>query len=192
MSEEPAPQTPRPGVRRVFENLYEELRRFAECLRTENRNLMPSIGKTDLTNLAFEKLVREEANRRMQGRSELAEKDSAAFKSCFARACHDVLVDRLRRRLAAKRGGERRREELAEDSKVAPDRELELCGFLDELRLLGEQREELARIVELHLFGAMTLDEIAAEVGFSPSKVSRELRFARAWMRQRMEKEEHP
>jgi RNA polymerase sigma factor (TIGR02999 family) len=192
VSEEPSSPRPAPGVRGIFQNLYEELRQFAECLRTENRNLMPTIGKTDLTDLAFEKLVHEEARRRLQGRSELADKDSAAFKSCFARACHDVLVDRLRRRLAAKRGGELRREDLTEDSKVAPDHELELFGFLDELRLLGEQREQSERVVELHLLGGLTVDEIARELGVSPSQVSRELRFARAWLSQRLQKERRP
>lgn len=189
MSEEPPSVPPASGVRRVFENLYEELRQFAECLRSENRSLMPAIGKTDLTNRAFEKLVHEETRRRLQGRSELADKDSAAFKSCFARACREVLIDQLRRRFALKREGGRRHGPLAESSKVAIDPSLTFLALDEALELLGRKDKGLERIAEMGIYGGMSPMEISRELGMEEKAVEAALRFALAWLGQHFAKE---
>jgi DNA-directed RNA polymerase specialized sigma24 family protein len=44
-----------------------------------------------------------------------------------------------------------------------------------------------ARLVEMRFFGGMTAEEIAASLGAPLHVVRRDLRFARAWLRQQME-----
>jgi DNA-directed RNA polymerase specialized sigma24 family protein len=192
MSDVPPNPPPSSGVRRVFENLYEELLQFAECLRLENRNLMPAIGKTDLTNHAFEKLVHEETRRRLQGRSELADKDSAAFKSCFARACREILIDNLRRRFAKKREGGRRSKSLSEDSSLTSGPELTLLALDEALGLLGQKDTHLERIAEMALYGGMSPEEISRELGLEAKEIDSKLRFALAWLRRHFEEESQP
>ena len=40
----------------------------------------------------------------------------------------------------------------------------------------------LAQVIELHYFGGLTYDQIAAAAGASTATVHRELRLARAWL----------
>ncbi len=170
-------------MRHIFDILYRELRRLAECLVAANRNLVPSLLPTELTHEVFAKLVQEEVRRRSQGRSELADKGSTEFKRYFAAACRDVLIDRLRRRTATKRGHGKVHKELDEASLLSPDRELGMLELHDELRRLGERGSDLEQIVEMHVFGAMTIAEIAKETGLSTATVERRLRLAWALLR---------
>jgi DNA-directed RNA polymerase specialized sigma24 family protein len=40
----------------------------------------------------------------------------------------------------------------------------------------------LAQVIELHYFGGLTYDQIAAAVGKSAATVDRDIRLARAWL----------
>jgi RNA polymerase sigma-70 factor, ECF subfamily len=54
---------------------------------------------------------------------------------------------------------------------------------LDEaLDSLMQLEPRLAQVVELHYFGGMTYEEIAASVGSSAATVHRDIRLARAWL----------
>jgi RNA polymerase sigma factor (sigma-70 family) len=44
----------------------------------------------------------------------------------------------------------------------------------------------LAQVVELHYFGGLTYDEIAAAAGASSATVHRDIRLARAWLLNQM------
>jgi RNA polymerase sigma factor (sigma-70 family) len=48
-------------------------------------------------------------------------------------------------------------------------------------RLAGRDARK-ARVVELHYFGGLNYDEIAATLGISAATVDRDLRFAKAWL----------
>jgi len=49
-------------------------------------------------------------------------------------------------------------------------------------RLIGNWTEGLAQVIELHYFGGLTYDQIAAAVGASAAIVHRDIRLARAWL----------
>jgi RNA polymerase sigma factor (sigma-70 family) len=51
------------------------------------------------------------------------------------------------------------------------------------LSRLAQLDERKAKVVELHYFGGMTREEIAAELGLTVSTVKRDLRLAVAWLR---------
>lgn len=183
----PNPLDPcRTEVARIFENLYAELQRIAEYLLP--RSPMASLTRTELTHEAFRKLVQEDVRRRTAGRSDLAAKPSAEFTACFAAACRDVLVDHARRRSAAKRGGKREREPIESISPLRADHDLEVLTLDDEIRLLATKNPDVARLVELRLFAPSTLKECAEILGVSESTVDRLWRFAKAWLKDRMER----
>ncbi|MBL9149832.1 MAG: hypothetical protein JNM94_14165 [Phycisphaerae bacterium] len=52
----------------------------------------------------------------------------------------------------------------------------------DALRTLAERDPRQARIVEMRVFGGMTVDETALALGVSPRTVELDWRMARAWL----------
>jgi RNA polymerase sigma factor (sigma-70 family) len=60
---------------------------------------------------------------------------------------------------------------------------LELDQVLEELRGFDDLK---CRIIELRFFGGLTYDEAAAALDISVSTLDRELRLAKAWLRNRM------
>ena len=91
-----------------------------------------------------------------------------------------LLVDHARKKATAKRSAPR--EELTVDiPEVARQNGVELLAFHDALGRLSELDERKGRVVELRVFGGMTIDETAAEIGIAPVTVTMDWRFARAW-----------
>lgn len=60
---------------------------------------------------------------------------------------------------------------------------LVLTESLDELATLNERR---ARVVEMRVFGGMTVAEVAEELGVSGATIELEWRTARAWLWRRL------
>lgn len=114
------------------------------------------------------------------------------FMATAATAMRHVLVDRLRRRSADKRGGDARRADIdinlvADDSASG----LTLGGVrlleLDELLIeLAKADPRAAAGVEMRLFGGMDQQAIALVQGVSRTVVASDWQFARAWLASRM------
>ncbi len=104
------------------------------------------------------------------------------FFAVAARAMRSVLVDRARRRIAAKRGGDNRRIELDECVDSFEDRSKDLLALDVALRELHDMDPELAQIVELRFFGGMKHPAIAGVMGLSLRRVERGWATARAWL----------
>jgi RNA polymerase sigma factor (TIGR02999 family) len=104
------------------------------------------------------------------------------FLAIAGRAMRNLLVDHARSRGREKRGGRQPHVTLAgivEDG--GGDLEiLDLHAALDKLAGLDERQ---AKIVEMSYFAGMTGDEIAAQLDIHRNTVVRELRMARAWLR---------
>lgn len=92
-----------------------------------------------------------------------------------------VLVDSARRRRAARRGGGN---PVAFDESIARDatREPALQALDDALEALAGADAELARLVELRVFGRHGVHAIGELLGLSPRTVKRRWRFARSWL----------
>ncbi len=156
--------------------VYAELRRIAQAF-LRNRHPDESLQPTALINEAYLKLF---------GSGEPQFADRAHFLAVMARVMRQVLIDHARAASAEKRGGERERVDW--DTVV----QLESGGSPRQLRMLeldralGELESEntpLARIVEMHYFGGMTAEEVAAVEGRSAHAIRHDLRLARAWLR---------
>ncbi|MFN7934713.1 MAG: ECF-type sigma factor [Bryobacteraceae bacterium] len=156
--------------------LYDELRRIAQAhLRAERpgHTLQPTA------------LLHEAYMRVFAHHPDFA--DRAHFVATMALAMRRILVDYARSRNGAKRGGKQR-------VQLGHDEELSLEGadasellMLDSaLDSLAQEKEQVARFIEMHYFGGMTAAEIAEVTGVSVHMVRQRIRFGQAWLRRCM------
>ncbi len=110
----------------------------------------------------------------------------AHFFATAALTIRSVLTDHARARLADKRGGGRVRMTLTEsamgEESMAADL-LTLDQLLSQLQTLDPRT---ATVVELTYFTGLQREQIGEVLDISLATVDRELRFARAWLGQRM------
>ncbi len=165
---------------RLIPQIYEELRRVAgRYMRFErvNHTLQP----TALVNEAYTKLIQE---------PHVHWKSRAHFFATASRLMRHILVDHARARRAGKRGGVQHQVTLAEDILPAPGQSpidvLALHETLERLTVLDPRQ---GRIVELHFFGSLSFEEIAAVLQVSERTVKRDWRMARAWLKLELSKE---
>jgi RNA polymerase sigma factor (TIGR02999 family) len=156
---------------RLAEALYPELRRLAAALMRRERQ-DHTLQPTALVAEAFLRLVDE---------SRIEWKDRAHFLGIAARVMRQILVDHARRHGAAKRGAGARPITLdANLSGGAGPVELLLVNdALDRFAVLDERG---ARVVEMRVFGGLTVDEIAAALGVSKRTVNNDWAMARMWL----------
>lgn len=101
-----------------------------------------------------------------------------------------VVVDHERHRFREKRGGGRADGSVEEVLRVAvesprnPVDVLPLDAALTELRVIGERA---AQVVELRYLAGFSHDEVAEVLGIGRATVARSWRFARAWLRRRLQ-----
>ncbi len=108
--------------------------------------------------------------------------DRAHFLALASEIMRNLLVDRARARMAAKRGGGQLPLELNETLLVAEEH-LERVTELDEaLCRLGAVSQRQALLLQHRYFGGLSLEESAAAVGISLATAKRDLRSARAWL----------
>lgn len=162
--------------------VYDELAKIA---RREFRAQAPghTLQPTALINEAVLRLVD----------SDISWRDRCHFLAVMTTTIRWVLVDHARARQREKRGGEAVRVTLSGD---IPGEEpaVDLLDLDAAMTALKAHDERKARIVELHYFGGLKYDEMATALGLSEATVHRELRFSRAWLRDRLEgrPEAHP
>jgi len=157
---------------RVFPLVYDELRRLASMVRSGRAS--ETYNATALVHEAYLKLTRSQS---------LAVADRAHFLNLAARAMRQVLVDKATERAAQKRGGGQIHITLADSHGDERDLHHEELLDLDRaLRALAEENERAARVVECRYFGTMSAEETAAALDISLPTVTRDWRFARAWL----------
>ena len=170
---------------RLLPLVYGDLRRVARALaRGERRN--HTLQPTAVVHEAWIQLVGSGVQ------SPEAEWQSREhFLAIAARAMRRVLVDYARRRNRIKRGAGIEQVPLLEDTD-APSAEAEgslnlhlaVHHALDRLESFAPQE---ARVVELRVFGGLTLDESADCLGVSRRTAVRLWRRARAWLEAELE-----
>ena len=97
-----------------------------------------------------------------------------------------ILVDHARSRRSLKRGSGAAREPLSESvaSPVPAGDVVDLDEALTRLSALDPRK---GRVVELYYFAGLRHEEIAGLTDTSPATVDRDLRFARAWLKSRLQ-----
>jgi RNA polymerase sigma factor (TIGR02999 family) len=158
--------------------VYDELRRVAARYIGRERPGQ-TLQATALVNEAFVRLVNEKA-RGFQNRSH--------FVAIAALSMRQILVERARRRAAAKRGGAPRQVTL--DDAMLPDggTPIDVLALDEALTRLAGMDLTQAKIVELRYFGGLTIEETAEALHSSPATVKREWAMARAWLKTELQK----
>jgi RNA polymerase sigma-70 factor, ECF subfamily len=93
-----------------------------------------------------------------------------------------ILVDRARRRTAAKRGARAPGIDIERMLDLSTKRSAELVALDDALNTLAAVDPRKARIVELRFFAGLEVKETAAVVGVSAETVMRDWKLAKAWL----------
>ena len=126
-----------------------------------------------------------EALLRLAGQAELAVCGKTHVQALFAQAMRRILVDHARGRVTHKRGGRRVRVAL-DESLIPAGAEQDLLDLQGVLERLAQVDSAQARLVELRIFGGMTVAEAALELGVSKRTAEREWTAARAWLRREL------
>ncbi len=152
--------------------VYEELRGLA---RQYMRRQSPAhtLQPTALVHEAFLRVANHDT---------LAGGNKARVYALCARSMRHILVDHARRKLASKRGGNQIRIQLADRllTSNADHDVLDIHAVLERLSALDPRQAEL---VELRVFGGMTVEEAADALGVSKRTAERYWTAARAWRR---------
>jgi RNA polymerase sigma factor (TIGR02999 family) len=159
--------------------VYGELRRIA---RSFMRRQSPghTLQPTALLNEAFIKLF---------GGSTPHVLDRVHLLALMSRTMRQVLVDHARARGAAKRGGGEARVPWETNIEVRAGEGVEQVKLLAvhrALQALECENRPLAEVLEMHYFGGMTAEEMAAATSRSVHVVRHDLRIARAWLRREL------
>jgi RNA polymerase sigma factor (TIGR02999 family) len=152
--------------------VYDELRRLASrYLRRERPG--HTLQTTALVHEAYLKLV---------DRSHASWQNRIQFFAAAAQVMRHVLVDYARNRRALKRGGEYLRLSLDEAAISANEKDADLLALNEALDGLALMDPQQSRVIELRVFGGLTVAETAEALGISSRTVKREWSTAKAWL----------
>jgi RNA polymerase sigma factor (TIGR02999 family) len=156
--------------------LYAELRRLAAALTAQlppGQTLQP----TALVHEAYLRLVRDEESG-WQGRRH--------FFGAAAQAMRDILIEQARHKASVKSGGKAQRVELAEGVAWIEPPSSDLLALDDAIQQLEAEDPQLAEVVRLRYYTGLSVEETASVLGVSISTLTREWRYARAWLASRL------
>jgi RNA polymerase sigma factor (TIGR02999 family) len=171
LKENPGPEGNLPAAE-LLPELYVELRRLAAALTTRlppGQTLQP----TALVHEAYLRLV---------GHRDPGWEGRRHFFGAAAQAMREILIEQARRKGSRKRGGGARRVELSEDLVLIEPPADDLLALDEAIAQLQVERPHLAEVVQLRYYTGLSVEETADVVGRSVSTVTREWRFARAWL----------
>jgi RNA polymerase sigma-70 factor, ECF subfamily len=162
-----------PGaLEQLTPRVYDELRRIAGHFMRDERHGR-TIQTTALVHEAYLKLI---------DVTSVGWQHRAHFFAVSAQIMRHILLDRARRRVAAKRGGAAPRVNLDEVPDIGSGRARELIALDDALNAMAKVDPRKARVVELRFFAGLSVEETAEVLKVSSDTVKRDWRLARAWL----------
>ncbi len=156
----PLLETPQHGEPMAAEELllhvYSELRRLAAAKMSSEASGQ-TLQPTALVHEAWLRLVGDA--QRWENR--------AHFFGAAAEAMRRILIDRARRKLAARHGGGSEHVDVDEIEIVAPGKDEELLAIHEGLEALAARDARKAELVKLRCFAGLSIDEAAEILGIS-------------------------
>ena len=170
----------------LFPLIYDELRAIA-ANRLGPRHQDRTLGTTALVHEAFIKLF---------DRTHLEWSDRSHFFKVASMAMRQIITDRARAHLAARRGGGAEHVDVDDAASVgdaAADRAAEEAIDLERALVELETHEpRLAEMVQLRFYGGLSVEETAEALDVSDRTVKRDWRRARAILHDRLNRDVTP
>ncbi len=155
---------------RLAELLHRELRRLAR-MRIRSERADHTLQTTALVHEVYLRLFPRQINW----------ENRAHFFAVASNTMRRILVDYARKRHADKRDAGVR--VILEAQCFVSEDQLERVIQVDEaLTKLAAVQPRQGRVVELHVFGGLTMIEAAGVLGISPRTAKRDWEFAKAWL----------
>lgn len=158
--------------------VYEELRKLAAAKMAQQPDGQ-TLQATALVHEAWLRLA-DGANRQYASRRH--------FFSAAAQAMRHLLIERARRKLRERHGGELQRVDFDDVNITAltdDERLVQINAALEELAVLAPDKAE---VVKLRFFAGLDEKEIAELLNLSPRTVERYWSYAKAWLFERIPK----
>jgi RNA polymerase sigma factor (TIGR02999 family) len=165
------------ALERLTPLVYDELRRLARGYMRAERG-SHTLQATAVVHEAFLRLIH----------ANVDVHDRGHFFALASRLMRRVLVDHAKSRAREKRNAGAPELAIEDMDRTLPSTEFDVVALDDALECLLQLDPRMAEVIELHYFGGMTYDEIAAAMGTSAATVHRELRLAKAWLLQEIKK----
>ena len=162
----------RQAAEQLLPLVYEELRRIAAS-KMANEAAGHTLQPTALVHEAWLRLVADK-NPRFENR--------AHFFAAAAEAMRRILIDRARRKRAARHGGGQQRVNLEEVDLPFDTDDDQLLAVNEALDKLATHHSLQAEVVKLRYFVGMTIEEAAQMLGISQPTAKRWWTYARAWL----------
>jgi len=160
--------------------IYDELRKLAAA-RLAQEKPGQSLQATALVHDAYIRLVDVDKAQHWDSRGH--------FFSAAAEAMRRILIEQARRKLAAKAGGRRERQELndlPDVADIASNDRLDLLALNEALQKLERNSPRKAQLVKLRFFAGLTLEEAAKVLGVAVSTASADWLYSKGWLQLEM------
>lgn len=112
------------------------------------------------------------------------------FFAAAAQAMRDILVEQARRKMAQKRGGDRRRVAAERAEPVFEPPSDDVLAVNEAVKRLEQNDPRKGQIVNLRYFARLTAAETAAALGVSVGTIEREWRYIRAYLQRELSADE--
>ncbi len=173
-----------------------DITRLLESLRNGDPSVterLLSLVYAELRALARSKMAREQPGHTLQPTALVHEawlrlgsqkfENRAHFFGAAAEAMRRILIERVRRKAAAKHGAGIDHVDADEvEVAIVPGKEAELLTVHEALDALAAFDPRKAELVKLHYFAGFTFAEAAEILGVSEPTARRDWQFARAWL----------
>ena len=153
--------------------VYEELRKLAAAKLTKEKPGQ-TLQATALVHDAYVRLVDVEQVQAWDSRGH--------FFAAAAEAMRRILVDNAHRKKSLKRGGNRKRLDIADIDPAVPPPLDDLIALDEALDKLAESEAQTAELVKFRYFAGFTIKQTAELLGISPRKADSLWAYARVWL----------
>jgi RNA polymerase sigma factor (TIGR02999 family) len=164
------------GDKSAFDSLYPHV--YAELKNIARRHLAfekkgHTLQKTALVHELYIKLA---------GNADVDWENRAHFYALASRCMKQILVDHARKKAALKRGGKRNAITLDEERMNLEENAREIIEINDLIDKLSKVDNRKSRVVEMRVFGGMSIPEISEVLEVNPRTVDRDWAKAKLWL----------
>lgn len=165
---------------RLMEIVYERLRAIArQRMAGERRD--HTLQATALVHEAYARLL---------GKEGVEWAGRGHFFHAAAEAMRKILIDHARARMTSKRGGARAALSLSGIADLADERNSDgILAFDEAIERLEKVDAQAAAVVRLRFYAGLTVEATAEALGLSERTTRRDWAFARAWLKEAIERE---